>query len=161
MNFLAIFLEFSIPSRVGTRRNFFFFFSLFHCSSQPNLVRKDAMIVFSDFLNFFAIFFGIFYYRSSINTSEWFFFPLFLYLSQPILAWKEAMMVFSNFLNFFAIFLEFCIMGQVGTHRNDFFYFLFFSAFQNLFWPEMKLWWCFVIFWIFLLFFWNFLFRVE
>ena len=114
------------------------------------------MMVFSNFLNFFAIFFGIFYYESGRNTSERFFFSLFLNLYWPVLAWKETMMVFSNFLNFFAIFLEFSIMGRVGKHWNNFFYFLSFSVIPNLFWLEMKLWWCFVISWIFLLFFLEF-----
>ena len=108
----------------------------------------------------FCYFFGIFFSGSGRNPSEWFFFSLFLGHSHPILAWKEATMVFSNFLNFFAIFLEFSIVGRVGTHQNDFFNFLSFSAFPNLFWLEKKLWWCFLIFWIFLLFFWNFLFQV-
>ena len=34
------------------------------------------------------------------------------------------MMVCSNFLKFFAISLEFSIMVRVGTHRNDFFFFI-------------------------------------
>ena len=88
------------------------------------------------------------------NTSQRFLlFSLFCGLSQPSFAWKEAMMVLSNFLNFFAIFLEFPIPGWVETHRNEFCYFLSFSAFPILFWLEMKLCWCFLIFWIFLLFF--------
>ena len=100
-------------------------------------------------------------YGMGRNTSERFFlFSLFFGLSQRILAWKEAMMVFSTFLNFFAIFFKFSITGPVGTHRNDFFYFLFFSALPILFWHEMKLWWSFLFFWIFLLFFSNFLLRV-
>ena len=43
-------------------------------------------------------------------------------------------MLFSNFLNFFAVFLEFSITGRIGTHRNDFFLFLF-SLFHHLFQP--------------------------
>ena len=77
-------------------------------------------------MKFFAIFFGILYYRSGKNSSEWFFlFFLFLGHAQHILARKEAIIVFSNFLNCFTIFLEFSIMVWVGTPRNDFFYFLF------------------------------------
>ena len=59
------------------------------------------------------------------------------------------MMVFSKFLNAFTIILEFSITGRVGTHGNDFFYFLSFTAFPNLIWFEKTLWWCFLIFWIF------------
>ena len=47
-------------------------------------------------------------------------------------------MVFLIFFTFFATFLEFYITRWVGTKRNYNFYFLSFSAFSNLFWPEMK-----------------------
>ena len=59
-------------------------------------------------------------------------------------------------MNFFAIVLEFCITRRVGTKLNDNIYFLSFSAFSNLFWLQMKLYWHFLIFWIFLQFFGNF-----
>ena len=55
-------------------------------------------------------------------------------------------MVFFNFLNIFAILLEFFILRRVGTERNDNFYFLYFPAFSNLFWLEMKPQWYFLIF---------------
>ena len=84
------------------------------------------LMVFFNFLNFFTIFFWILYSVAGRNSSKrFFFFSLFLGLFQSILASKEAIMVFSNFLNFFPIFLEFFIPGQVGTHRNDFFFFFF------------------------------------
>ena len=85
-------------------------------------------MVFSSFLNFFAFFLEFSTTgRVGIHGNDFFFFlfSLFLGLSQPILPRKEAMMVFSKFLNFFAIFLEFFIHGRVGTHWNDFFYFIF------------------------------------
>ena len=118
-------------------------------------------MVFCIFLNFFAIFFRIFYYGSGRHTLKRFFFLFspFRGLSQLILSWKEAMMEFCNFLNFFAIFLEFSIRSRVGTHQN-YFFFLTFSAFHKLFRLEKKLRWCFQIFWILLLFFWYFLLRV-
>ena len=47
-------------------------------------------------------------------------------------------MVLFNFLNFFAIFLEFSIMRQVGTERNDNFSFPPFSSSFNLWWLEME-----------------------
>ena len=101
-----------------------FFFSLNLSLSQPILARKEAMIVFSNFLNFFAIFFEIFYFGSGRNPSErLFLFSLFFDLSHPILVWKEAMIVFSNFLNFFVIFLEFFITSRVGAHHSDFIFF--------------------------------------
>ena len=158
MNFFSIFLGFYVTGRVGTPRNDFFFFFPFLGPSQLILAWKEAMMVLSKFINFFCNFFGIFYSRSGRNPSErfLFLFSLFLGLSLPIFTWKEAMMVFSNFLNFSTIFLKFSIPCQVGTNRNEFFYFLFFSAFPNLFWLGKKLWWCFLIFWIFLLFFLKF-----
>ena len=64
-------------------------------------------------------------------------------------------------MNIFAIFLEFSFTRWVGTKRNDNFYFLYFSAFSNLFWLEMKPQWYYLIFFVFLLFFfWNFLLLV-
>ena len=61
-----------------------------------------------------------------------------------------------NFLNFFVFFLEFSITRWVGTKRNDNFYFLYFSAFSNLFWLEMKPQWYYLIFWLFFVFFFEF-----
>ena len=97
-------------------------------------------MVFSKFLNFFAIFLEIsIMVRVGTQRNDFSYFFLFLDLSQPILASKEALMVFSNFLNIFAIFLEFSFTGRVGPHRNNFFYLLSFVAFPNLFWLETKL----------------------
>ena len=67
---------------------------------------------------------------------------------------------FFNFLKFFPIFLEYSITRWVRTKWNDNFYFLYFSAFSNLFWHKMKPQLYFLIFFIFLLFFWNFLLPV-
>ena len=55
-------------------------------------------------------------------------------------------MVLFNFLNFFAIFLEFSIMHQIETERNDNFYFLSFLAISKLYWLEMKPQWYFFYF---------------
>ena len=52
-------------------------------------------------------------------------------------------------------------MGRVRTHRNDFFYFLSFSAFPNLFWLEKFPKWWFLVFLFFFAIFWNFLLRVR
>ena len=141
---MQFFLKLSITCRVRTHRNIFFLFSLFLGLPQRILARKVAIIVFSNFLNFFTFFFAIFHYGSCRNSSERFilfyfiiFFFLFLGLSQLILAWREAIMVFFKFLNFFAIFMEFPITGLVGTRWNEF-SFPFFSAFPNLFWLEKK-----------------------
>ena len=61
-NFFAIFEECSITGREETQRNDFLpflcfvAFPLFRSLSQPILGRNEAMMVFSKFLNFFAIF---------------------------------------------------------------------------------------------------------
>ena len=57
--------------------------------------------------------------------------------------------------------MEFFISRQVGTKRNDNFYFLSFSAFPYEFWLEKTPYRYFFNFLNFLLFFWNFLFRFE
>ena len=161
LNFFAIFFEFSIPGRVETLRNDYFYF--LSISAFPILFWLEKKL-WRCFLIFwiFLLFFWNFLLRDGHEHIGTIFFifsrsPPF----QTYFTWKEAAMVFSKFLNVFAIFLEFSITGQVGTHRNDSFYVFSFSAIPNLFWLGKKLWLCFLIFWIFLLFFWNFLFRVR
>ena len=140
MYFSAIFLEFSITGRLGTDRNENFNYLSFLASSNLFWIEmKPQWYFFFNFLNFLAVFFGIFYYASVRNETErQFLFSLFLSLFQPILPWNEVIIVFFNFLNFSAIFLEFSITRRVETKRNDNFYFLSLSAFANLFWVEMK-----------------------
>ena len=142
--FSAIFLKFSIPGRVKTQRNDFFFLSF---AAFPILFWLEKKLWWFFLISWiFLQFFGIFYSGSGWNLSDQLFlFSLFLGLSYPILAWKEAMMVFYNFLNFSAIFLKFSIPSRVENHRNDFF-FLSFSAVPIFFWLEKKLWWFFLIF---------------
>ena len=125
--------------RVGTKQNDNFYFHDFSAFSNLFWLEMKAKMVFLNFLNFFAIFFLIFYYTSGRNgTKGQFLFSLFLGLFQPILAWKEAITVFFNFLNFFAIFFELSLLRLVGTKQNDNFYFLCFLALSNLFLLEMK-----------------------
>ena len=87
LNFYPIFLEFSIPSRVGTHRNYFFLFYLFLGFLQPISAKKEATMVFSNFLNVFAIFlvFSI-TGREGKHRKDFFLVSLFLTLYQPILA---------------------------------------------------------------------------
>ena len=132
LNFFAIFLEFSITDLVGTHQNDFFFLLSRPFPTYIGLKSCQLIFSYSAFPNLFSLFLG---------------------LPQHILPRKEAIIVFS-------IFLEFSTTGRVGTPRNDFFYFLSFSAFPNLLSFE-KLPECwFLIFWIFLLFFGNLLLRV-
>ena len=109
-NFLNFFSYFFGVFYFGSGRNsskrFFFLFSLFLSHSHPILAWKEAMMVFSNFLNFF----GIFYYGSCRNTSKWFFFFYFLSFSTfPNLFWLEKklwrwFLIFWIFLLFFGIF---------------------------------------------------------
>ena len=159
-NFFAIFFEFSITGRVGTKRNdnFYFlsfsaFFNLLWLQKTPwwcFLIFWICLLLFCNFLlrveqerN------GIIIFIFSLSQSFRTYFGL-----------KWSFTVFINFFNFFAIFLEFSITGRVRTKRNDNFHFLSFPAFYNLLWLEKMPWWCFVIFWICLLFFCNFLLRL-
>ena len=151
--FSAIFLEFAILGRVETLRNDFFFLIL--GLSHPILAWKEAMMVSSNFLNFLLWVglanIGMIFFTFSLSRP----FPTYFGLK-----WSDDGVL--KFFEFFLLFfLEFSIPAQVETHRNVYFYFLFFSTFLILFWHEKKLWLCFQIFWIFLLFFWNFVFRVE
>ena len=152
---MPFFLKFSILDRV-VRVGTTIFFSFFLDLSRPVLAWNEAWRVFFNFLNFFALFFGIFYSRSGRMDRNNIFFSLFL---EPVLAWNHAWMVF---FNFFAIFLEFSIQGRVGR-IGAINFFLSFSTCPDLFWLEMKPELCMSIFSIFLLFFFfrNFLFLIE
>ena len=65
--FLYFFSEFSCPGRVWTEFGTKFFFFLFLGLPQPVLDRNNAGKRFFNFLNLFAIFFGIFLPVSSMN----------------------------------------------------------------------------------------------
>ena len=95
---------------------------------------------FYHFFNFFANFFGIFYYASSGNeTEQRFLFPQFLGLFQAILAWNEATMVFFVFFffSFFGIF--YYPSGKNGMERK-FLFFLFLCLFQPILaWNEVTM----------------------
>ena len=148
---------FYYPSgRNGTESQFLFF--IFLGISQPLLAWNEAIPVFFNLFNFFAIFLE-FYLKCQVvtkrNNNFYFLTPSFF---QPILAWNHAIKVFFNFLNFFVIFLEFSITHCVGTERNDNFYFPSFSTFSILFWLEVKPQWYF--FYFFFLYFWNFILPV-
>ena len=93
-------------------------------------------MVFFSFLEFFCIFFVIFYYASGRNETQWYFLcSLFLGIFQPILARNEPSVVFFKFLNFFPISLEFSNARRVGTERNRTERQFLFSLFLGLFQP--------------------------
>ena len=70
LDFFAIFLEFSIAGRVGTKWNDNFYFLSFTVFSDLFWLENEAVMVFFNFLNFFCYFFGIFYYGSCWNETE-------------------------------------------------------------------------------------------
>ena len=152
--FLLFFWNFLL--RVGEEhiRTIFFLFSLFLGLSKPILDWKEAKMVFSNFLNFFPIFFLIYYYRSvGTHRNDVFYFlsswpfPTYFGLKR---SYDSVFKVFKLFCYFFEIFYY----GSARSTRNDFFfYFLSFSGFCILFWLKKKLWYYFLIFWILFLFF--------
>ena len=134
MNFFTIFFR-NFLSWVEYERNFgvkfcFHFFGL----SLPVLAKNNAGKRFYNFLNFFTIFFGIFFPGSSMNgILEWNF--VFTFSAYPHRFWIKIMpgRGFKIFWIFLLFFSEFSFPGRVWTE----------------FWSEI------------LLFFWNFLARVE
>ena len=106
---------FYYPSgRNGTERQFLFF--IFLGFSQPILSWNEAITVFFNLLNFFAIFLEYYLKRqggTKRNNNFYFLSPSFF---QPILAWNHAIMVFFNFLNFLLFFWNFLL--RVGWERN-------------------------------------------
>ena len=111
-------------------------------------------MVFFNFLNFFALFFGIFYSGSSRKDRNN---NCFFSLSRPIPTRFGLKLGLNGvFLIFLPFFLEFSIQGRVGRIRTIIFFFLSFSTCPNLFWLEMKPELCILIFCIFLLFFLEF-----
>ena len=116
--FFFFFGIFYYPSgRNGTERQFLFF--IFLGISQPILAWNEAITVFFNLLNFFAIFLEFYLKRQGGTQRNDNFFFLSLSFFQPILAWNHAITVFFNFLNFFAIFLWifYYALGWYGTER--------------------------------------------
>ena len=136
MNCFAIFYEFFITSRVGTKPNDNFIFPV--SRSIPTYYglkwSHNGIFIFSDF--FFPIFleFSI-THRVGTKRNVNFCFPYFSAFFNVF--WLEMKSQW-YFFNFFPIFLEFSITRQVGTKHDDRFYFLRFSPLPPLFWLEMK-----------------------
>ena len=129
---------FNFLFRFGLERNgtIIFIFSLSRPFPTCFDSKESYIMVFFNFLNFFAIIFEFsITLRVGTKRNGKFYILSFLGTFQSVLAWNDAKMVL---LNFFAIFLEFSITRRVGTERNDNFYFFSFSAFSNLFWLGMR-----------------------
>ena len=132
------------------------FFSPFLGLSHPVLAKNNAGKRFFDFLNFFAIFFGILLPGRVWTEFETKIFSPFLGLSYPVLPGNNAR---TRFFNFFCYFFRNFLAG-VQYERNS--GLKFFSPFLGLSHPILAKnnagTRFFQIFWIFLqLFFWIFL----
>ena len=126
LNFFTIFLEFSIMCRAGTKRNdnsFFLSYSAFPnlCSlflglPQHILPRKEAILVFYIFLNFFTIFLE-FSITSRVGTPRNDFLCFFIFsLSRPFPTYfglKSCQNVGFKFFEFFCYFF-FNFLLRVG-----------------------------------------------
>ena len=106
--FCYFFRIFYYPSgRNGTERQFLFF--IFLGISQPILAWNEAVTVFFNLLNFFAIFLEFSLTRQFGPKRNDNFYFLSLSLFHPILAWNEATMVFFDYLIFLLFFWKFLL----------------------------------------------------
>jgi len=126
LNSLLYFSEFSCPGRVWTEFEIKIFFFSDSAYLIPVLAENNAVKRFFSFLNFFAIFFGIFLPGSSKNgIRDKNSFPAFsAYLIkfwQKIMPWS-GFIIFSIFLLFFS---EFSCPGRVRTEFGTTFFFPF------------------------------------
>ena len=109
----------------------FFYFHSFSAFSNLFWLEKKLWRCFLIFWIFFQ-FFGIFYYGSGGNPSEWFLLlSLFLGFSQPTLAWKEAIIYMYFFFEFFCYFRGIFFSESGRNPSERFFLFLFFTFFQT------------------------------
>ena len=137
-NFFAIFLEFSLSRREGTKRsdNFYFLsfsalFNIFCHDMKPYWYFSISWIFLLFFWNFLLSF------GKERNKTMVFIISLSqLSITYFGLEWSRNGIF--QFLNFFSIFLEFSLPRREGTKRSDNFYFLSFSAFSHLFWLGMN-----------------------
>ena len=139
LNFFAIFLEFCLARRERTKWSDNFYFLSFSAFSNLFWLGMKPSWYFSIFWIFLLFFWN---FHLPIGK-EWNGAIIFIFsLSQPFptyLGWKWCHNgIFIIFFNFFAILLEFSLTRQIGTERNDNFYFFSFSSFFNLFWLQNK-----------------------
>ena len=131
----CIFLLFFCHSlfRVGLewiRMITFFFFGITLSRSYPVLAWKEAIMIFFNFLNFFAIFLEFpIPNRVKMDRNDNFFFLVWL-STCPVPLWLEMKpkWCFLIFWIFLLFFLEFPILGRVGMDQNDNFFFVWLSA---------------------------------
>ena len=124
------------------------FFSLFLSLSQLGLDRNKVRMVFFTFLNFFAIFLGVFYPGSGWKGIQNEIFSLsFSADLNPV--WIEITPRWCFFFTFFECFCYFYgnSLSRVGWEPNwERNFFFSFSAYLNLVWIETMPEWSFLIF---------------
>ena len=131
--FLLFYSEFSCPGRVGTEFGTKIFCSLSQ-PTHPVLARNNSGKWFFNFLNFFAIFSGIFLLRSRMNANrDENFFHSFSASLNPF--WIEITPELT-FLIFLLFFLEFSSSGWVGTEFGSNFFFFHFLGLSHPVWAE-------------------------
>ena len=114
--FLLFFSEFCYPSRVWTELRTKIFFFLFFGLSHPVLAKNNTGKRFFNFLNFFTIFFGIFFPGWSMNgILEWNFVFTFSAYPLPVLAKNNARKMVYNFWILLLFFSEYSCPGRVWT----------------------------------------------
>jgi len=104
LNFFAFFLEFSIPRRVGTKRNDNFYFLSFSSFLQLFLARNEAVMVFFKSSNFFAIFFEFLFLVGLERNGTIIFIFSFSHLFQSYFGLKRIHNCIYYFFEFFCYF---------------------------------------------------------
>ena len=143
--FLLLFLEFSCPGWVWAKFGTKFFFLILGLSNLV-LAKNNAKKRFFNFLNFFAIFVGIFLPGSTMN-GIWDYNFFHYFSAYVILFWLTIMpergfWIFWIFLLFFS---EFSCPGRVWTDFGTKCFFTF-SAYLIPFWLKIMPERCFLIF---------------
>ena len=138
LNFFAIFLEFSLARREGSKRSDNFYFLSF--SALSNLFCHEMKPQWYFLISWiFLLFFWNFLLSFGKERNKTIVFIILLsQLFPTYFGLERSRNGIFQFLNFFAIFMEFSLPGRVGTKRSDNFYFLSFSAFSLVFWLGMN-----------------------
>ena len=153
MNFFPIFLKFSTTRRVGTKRNYNFYFLSFSAFCILFWLEMKPQPYFLIFLIFWLCYLNFLLRVGQERNGTITFIFLLSIIFQPILAWNESLTIFFNFYYFFGIF-------YYSPGRNEMEREFLFSSFLGLFQPTLAWNKAIMVVFIFLNFFpffWNFL----
>ena len=140
-NFFGIFYY---GSGGNPSERFFFLFYLFLCLSQPILAWKEVIMFFFLIFWIFFLFFWNFLFRVRLELIGTIFFFFIFSLSWHFLTYFGLKRSYDSVFEFFEFFCFYFWNFPFRVREEHigmifYFYFLYFSAFYNLFWPEMKL----------------------